>query len=218
MIRSIAKALSARAIERIFRFGGIALLATYALTLFAGEAGRVIDMSAFEAASDRSLWSAERLQAYQRALGLDVEPPVALMEVASVGLFVPVYSDTRELHLNRGAGLIPGMAAPGKGGNLGIAGHRDGYFRNLKDIQIGHAIVMRAGGWRFDYRVEHIEIVAKEAVDSLGDTPDPVLTLVTCFPFYFVGQAPQRFVVRARLHGTSSERKLAHSQHRKEGS
>jgi sortase A len=213
-----------RAIERTLRFAGSALLVSYILIIGFGEAGRAVDASSFEAAAgatsqaasagapDRGLWSAQRFQAYQASLGVNVEQPVALMEVASIGLQVPIYSDTRELHLNRGAGLISGMALPGKGGNLGVAGHRDGFFRVLKNIKVGDAIVVRASGWRFEYLVDRIDIVPKQDLSTLRETADPVVTLVTCFPFYFVGEAPQRFIVRAHLDRTYSERKLAQSQ------
>jgi sortase A len=219
MKRSLLQAAFARGIERTFRFTGLALLTCYALILGMGEVGRAVDASSFESTSDRNLWSAQRLRAYQASLGLKVEQPVALMEVASIGLRVPIYSDTRELHLNRGAGLIDGMARPSKGGNLGVAGHRDGFFRVLKDIELGDVVVVRASGWRFEYRVDRIDIVRKQDTSVLRDTADPVVTLVTCYPFYFVGEAPQRFIVRAHLDRTYSERKLAQSKHtEKDGS
>jgi sortase A len=206
MTRLLQVLLRSHALERAFRLGGIFILTGCILFYCTGDIGRAVDLAAFDATPDHTLWSPERLKEYQASLGVPIEPAVAVLEVESIGLLVPVYPDTRELHLNRGAGLIAGMASPGKGGNLGIAGHRDGYFRVLKDLEIGAAVVIRAEGWRFVYRVESIDVVEQTELDLLGDTGDPVVTLVTCFPFYFVGQAPQRFIVRALLEHTSSEK------------
>ena len=82
--------------------------------------------------------------------------------------------------------------------NVGIAGHRDGYFRSLKDVRLGDAVFLRTGGSEERYRVEDILIVDPVDVDVLADTGEPTLTLVTCYPFYFVGSAPQRYIIRAR--------------------
>lgn len=215
MIRGATHLARMRMLERAARLAGCAALAFCALAYATGELGRRADLEALEAPTtglpaspappDQSLWSPTRLQEYASSLNIAVGPPVALLRIESVGVEVPVYRDTREIHLNRGAGLIGGMASPGEGGNLGIAAHRDGYFRGLKDLKVGDPVILRARGHRFVYRVASIDIVPKHDVALLGDTADPTITLVTCFPFYFVGQAPLRFVARALLERTFSD-------------
>src|SRR4030095_6627718 len=109
------------------------------------------------------------------------------------------YNDTDDLTLNRGVGRILGTAHVGEVGNLGIAGHRDGFFRGLKDIVPGDEIELFRTNRSDTYIVEKIQIVNPEDVSVLGPTRESSLTLVTCFPFYYVGSAPQRFVVHATI-------------------
>lgn len=123
--------------------------------------------------------------------------PIALLRITRVGLEVPVYADTGERNLNRGAGWVEGTAAPDDGGNMAIAGHRDGYFRSLKDVVVGDALELQSISRRVTYRVTEISIVEPEDISPLSATETPAVTLVTCYPFYFVGHAPQRYIVRA---------------------
>lgn len=123
--------------------------------------------------------------------------PIAVLRIAKVGLEVPVYSDLSELNLSRGAGWIGGTAAPNTGGNMAIAAHRDQYFRPLKDIQVGDTIELESLSGHGQYRVSRIAIVEPEDVTVLDDTTVPTVTLVTCYPFYFIGNAPQRYIVQA---------------------
>src|SRR6185503_10765300 len=99
--------------------------------------------------------------------------------------------------LDRAVGYIEGTAQPGTDGNLGIAGHRDGFFRGLKDITAGDAIELDTIQGTDVYRVERTWVVGPEEVSVLDPTSERALTLVTCYPFYFIGSAPQRFIVRA---------------------
>ena len=114
-------------------------------------------------------------------------------------LEVPVFDGTDDLTLNRGAGRIIGTARLGEPGNTGIAGHRDGFFRGLKDIAAGDKLDLVTLGRTERYTVTAIQITTPEDVSVLGPTDTPSLTLVTCYPFYFVGSAPQRFIVRATI-------------------
>lgn len=123
--------------------------------------------------------------------------PVAVLRIASLGLEVPVYPDLTELNLSRGAGWIGGTAAPNTGGNMAIAAHRDRYFRPLKDIQVGDSMELESLSGRGKFRVSRIVIVDPDDVSVLEDTTVPTLTLVTCYPFYFIGSAPQRYIVQA---------------------
>ena len=110
---------------------------------------------------------------------------------------MPVYSDESELHLNRGVGLVPGSGSPDKGGNAAIAGHRDGFFRVLKNAQRGEIIEVETRLRVHRYRITAVDIVEKNDNRLLADTDEPTITLVTCYPFYFVGcTAPKRFLVR----------------------
>jgi sortase A len=148
---------------------------------------------------DQSAWSTSRRYAYAAAVtGLDgSELPVAVLRIASLAVEVPVYIDSSEHNLNRGAGLIAGTALPGSGGNVAIAAHRDGYFRALRNAAIGDVIELESRSEQTSYRITGFAIVEPTELWPLDDTDVPMVTLVTCYPFYFVGSAPQRFIVRA---------------------
>lgn len=150
-------------------------------------------------AVDFSLWSAKRVIAYKESLAAKSTRPLALLRIPKIHLEVPVYNDTDDLTLNRGVGRILGTAQIGEGGNLGIAGHRDGFFRGLKDVAPDDKIELERIGKLDTYVVEKIQIVNPEDVSVLAATPVPSLTLVTCYPFYYVGNAPQRFIVHAAI-------------------
>ncbi|MGH8203208.1 MAG: class D sortase [Steroidobacteraceae bacterium] len=178
---------------------GMLLVSLVALARLEGEAGRQAALEAFDgaaAAPDQSLWSPERVKDYEASLAVVTDTPLAILRVPGVGLEVPVYAAASELHLNRGAGLIKGMGLPDRGGNLGIAGHRDGWFRVLKDIQPGQAIEVETPRRRHLFRVVSTEVVEPDDLRLLADTVDPTVTLVTCYPFYYLGAAPRRFIVR----------------------
>jgi sortase A len=100
-------------------------------------------------------------------------------------------------------GHIPGTAMPGQKGNSALAAHRDTYFRELGDVQIGDEIVFRSPYSNFRYRVESTRIVDGGATDALPDSATPTLSLITCYPFHYIGAAPQRFIVTAREETTS---------------
>jgi LPXTG-site transpeptidase (sortase) family protein len=123
--------------------------------------------------------------------------------VSSLNLEVPVFAQDDELSLNRGAGLVAGMGNPDQGGNVGIAGHRDGFFRPLKDIKIGDLIEVRTRIKVHRYRVTSIDIVDAEDKRLLVDTDLPSITLVTCYPFYYIGNAPKRFIVAGKYQWSS---------------
>jgi sortase A len=100
--------------------------------------------------------------------------------------------------LQWGVGHIPGTALPGRPGNVGIAGHRDTFFRPLKDVRKNDLIILQTLGGTYRYRVESFETVEPDDTEVLESSNQPSLTLVTCYPFDFVGAAPKRFIVRAR--------------------
>jgi LPXTG-site transpeptidase (sortase) family protein len=129
-------------------------------------------------------------------------PVVGVLEIPSVGVKVPVYQSNSELVMDRGAGIIDGMAYPHEPGNIGISGHRDGYFRALKDIKVGDPILLETLEGSKRFHIAATEIVAISDKRLLRDTSDQTVTLVTCYPFYFVGHAPKRFIVTAALDTT----------------
>jgi LPXTG-site transpeptidase (sortase) family protein len=146
---------------------------------------------------DQALWSEARKQRYELARQTSDGPPVAVLSIDHLGIEVPVYDGTSEDILNRGVGRIEGTAGVGQGGNLGIAGHRDSFFRPLKDIEIGDIMKLETVDGTVDYAVSSIEIVEPEDVYVLAPTTDRTITLVTCYPFYYVGHAPKRYIVKA---------------------
>ena len=101
-------------------------------------------------------------------------------------------------------GHIPDTALPGHNGNSVLASHRDTYFRGLADVQVGDLIVFKSPTANFRYRVESTRIVDANATDALRDSTAPVLSLVTCYPFHYIGPAPQRFIVTARAETPTS--------------
>ncbi len=153
---------------------------------------------------DRSLWSSERIVAWGKAVGESAAPPLAVLRIPRLRLEVAVLPGTDDRTLDRAVGHIDDTALPGADGNSGIAGHRDGFFRGLKDIAAGDVIELETATVKEVYRVERTWIVDPEDVSVLDPTSTRALTLVTCYPFYYVGPAPRRFIVRAVLARTSN--------------
>jgi len=149
------------------------------------------------AAPDLSLWDRERISAWRLALTEPAPPPLAVLRIPKIRLEVAVLHGTDDVTLNRAVGHIDDTALPGTDGNSGIAGHRDGFFRGLKDIGPEDAIELETLRGKEVYRVERTWVVDPEDVSVLDPTPTRSLTLVTCYPFYHVGPAPQRYIVRA---------------------
>ena len=143
------------------------------------------------------LWSAGRVKAYKAARMQETPPTLAILRIPRLELEVPVYDGTTDAVLDLAAGRIEETALPGTAGNVGIAAHRDGFFRVLKDIKEGDALVLDTPVATEQYRVEWIRITTPDDVSVIDPTPDPAVTLVGCFPFYHRGSAPQRFIVRA---------------------
>jgi sortase A len=211
-------------VEAGFYLGGIALLAVFFVLRFDAESQREAGIAAFHqaagsgaaerqvrlaapaaaegltatvAAPDVELWADQRIRDYEVSLKVEAAPPLAVMTIDRLGVQVPVYDGTDDFNLNRGVGRIVGTAAVGAKGNLGIAGHRDGFFRGLKDVAIGDSIDLLTGQGNLAYTVSSIDIVDPGDVWVLAPTDLTTMTLVTCYPFYYVGHAPKRFIVKA---------------------
>ncbi|HJU44885.1 MAG TPA: class D sortase [Vicinamibacterales bacterium] len=122
---------------------------------------------------------------------------VGMLDVPRLQLTAPVIEGDDEATLKRAAGHLPDTALPWEHGNTAIAGHRDGLFRPLKDIRIGDEIRFRSSRDEYRYRVTDTSIVQPDDVSVLEPRGHASLTLITCYPFYYVGNAPKRFIVRA---------------------
>jgi sortase A len=123
--------------------------------------------------------------------------PLGRIEIAAIGLTAMIQEGTAPLTLQRGVGHITGTAPVGHSGNVGLAAHRDTFFRKLRDIHQGDEITLTTLAGTFLYKVDHISIVEPQASEVLRNSGENVLTLVTCYPFSYIGPAPKRFIVRA---------------------
>jgi sortase A len=147
---------------------------------------------------DYALWADGRIQEYEESLHTDLGAPAALFRIPKLQLEVAVLEGTSDLVLNRGVGRIEGTARIGDGGNLGLAGHRDGFFRGLKDVETGDTMELETLTGSHTYVIDKISIVAPEDVYVLAPSDESRVTLVTCYPFYFVGKAPLRYIVHGK--------------------
>jgi len=154
---------------------------------------------------DARTYQASALRRFERARAAAPVALVPLVQGAALGeLRIPrlglaaviVQGDSAGV-LQRGVGHLSETALPGEAGNVVLAGHRDTFFRPLQGIRAGDVITIRTSTADVDYIVESTAVVAPDAVDVLRATSRRTLTLVTCFPFHYVGPAPRRFVVRA---------------------
>jgi sortase A len=204
-------------VEQLAWLVGAACVSTWvAVTLSGGVAARNAirefeaqrttgDPAPSASAPDLSLWSPARVRTWQSALTQPAPAALAVLRIPRLRLTVPVFEGTDDATLDRGAGHIDGTAPPGADGNSGIAGHRDGFFRVLKDVVPGDVMELDTLSTTLMYRVERTWIVTPDDVSVLDPTSSGAVTLVTCYPFYFIGSAPQRFIVRARA-ATDKER------------
>jgi sortase A len=207
-------------VEAGLYLGGVVLLAVFFQIRAEGERQRELGIEAFRQAVDsqvvlqdqvsgeslsmtvtapnQELWAEKRVREYEASLKVEAGPPLAVMTIAKLNIQVPVYNGANDFNLNRGVARIKGTAAVDVNGNLGIAGHRDGFFRGIKDIAIGDTIELQTARGDAKYTVSSIDIVDPSDVSVLAPTPEKTITLVTCYPFYFVGHAPKRYIVQAK--------------------
>ncbi|WP_263377768.1 class D sortase [Granulicella paludicola] len=182
---------------------GVLLLAAFVVPTVYGRAMSSLAVAAFRAqSSNNSLWDSARIRAYKKTLGVEMSRPEAVLRVPKVGIEVPVFEGTSDLVLNRGVGHVSGTAMPGENGNMAISGHRDGFFRGLKDLHMGDRVEVQRDaetGQVDTYVIDKIKIVLPQDVSVLKPTEKTTLTLITCYPFYYVGAAPERYIVQASL-------------------
>jgi sortase A len=192
--------------ERISLLAGVVLLSVAGLVWVDGQAHSRSAVADFEqtknhvvAPAEQLTWSEGRKAAYERSLSEQAGTTLAVLRTPSTGMEVPVFDSLSETALNRGAGHVGSTTLPGANGNIAIAGHRDGFFRSLKDLEVGAEIEMSTLRGNRTFGVIEILVVDPLDVSVLEPTEETMLTLITCYPFYFVGPAPERFIVRARL-------------------
>jgi sortase A len=154
---------------------------------------------------DFSLWSDQRIKDYQESLAAHFAPAIGILRIPKIHVEVPILEGTDDLSLNRGVGHVAGTANPGENGNMAIAGHRDGFFRGLKDVGLGDTIEMVTLQRSQIYVIDRITIVDPSDVSVLQRRPNTSMTLVTCYPFYFIGSAPKRYIVQASVMGSVPE-------------
>jgi sortase A len=198
-----------RVLERLAWTAGVVCLAVWGGSLLIGSLSARAEIDRFEAARqsgagsaerpDMSLWSPQRIKAWEDTQSREAPVALAVLRIPRLKLEVPVLEGTDDWTLNRGVGHIEDTAKPGETGNVGIAGHRDGFFRGLKDVLVGDVLELELRNGTDQYRIEKIWIVNPDDVSVLDPTPSRSVTLVTCYPFYFIGSAPQRYIVRAAL-------------------
>ncbi len=197
----IAKEPLARALKWVRRAlltCGVLLLGYYAFV--------VVDAWSFQ---KRESWDFDRLLRDPRAAAKGLphakfsaaavtDGLVGRIEIPRLLLSVAVVEGIDGTTLRRAVGHIPGTAMPGEAGNVGLAGHRDTFFRSLKDVRIKDEIQVSTLKGNFKYQVDLLRVVEPDNVGVLTSSGQNMLTLVTCYPFYYVGPAPKRFIVRAR--------------------
>ncbi len=213
---------SLRKLERVLLASGLLMLALYGAARIDGAMASRSALHRFEneqlrstgsaervgseaAKPDFSLWSEKRISGYYDSLHSEVSPAIAILRIPKIGLEVPVLEGTDDLVLNRGVGRIQGTASAEGKGNIGIAGHRDGFFRGLKDIDFGDKIELVTAKRVTTYTVDRVSVVDPKDISVLAPSRQHALTLVTCYPFYFVGSAPQRYIVHGSVVRTARE-------------
>src|ERR1700683_4130819 len=203
-------------VERVLLISGLALVTVYGAACFESFLSSRADLQRFAAIApssasanrevaegigssgvDFSLWNQNRVPSYKKRVLKQPSAPLAVLHISKIGLEVPLLDGTDSLTLNHAVGRISGTARPGESGNIGIAGHRDGFFRGLKDIGIGDRIELNTAQGTDTYTVDELNIVSPSETDVLRAGLVPSLTLVTCYPFHFIGSAPQRYIVHA---------------------
>ena len=132
---------------------------------------------------------------------------IGRLEIPALQMSVPVTTGIDPASLLHGVGHINGTAMPGGLGTLGLAGHRDTYLRALRNVAIGMDVRVVDASGVYHYTVDSTEIVTPEQVDVLDIQSRPELTLITCFPFSYVGPAPKRFIVHAHLNSAAPDAK-----------
>jgi sortase A len=188
-----------KAIERLLLVVAIACLGYYGYVsaetmLYQAQENRALDELLLRSETPAASPSAARAPARRV---VSAGETVGRIEIPRLGVSAIIKAGTDARTLQLAVGHIPGTAFPGDAGNVGLAAHRDTFFRKLRDIESDDEIRLTTPEGTYSYRVARTDIVEPRDVWVLDPTEHPALTLVTCYPFNFVGSAPQRFIVRA---------------------
>jgi sortase A len=186
-----------RWMQRFFFVTGILAVSYVALTLLHAK----LYQEAANNALDAQIHAQEQNQMIPPQAAAKEGDVLGRIEIPRLGMTVAILEGTAPQTLKLGVGHIEGTALPGASGNVGIAGHRDTYFRALQDIRDKDEIQIQTATGLSRYEVDSLQIVAPSDVGVLAPTAESSITLVTCYPFHFIGSAPERFIVRARRIG-----------------
>jgi len=183
-----------RLFQWVFLLAGAAALGYFLFAIFDAHIYQAREQDSFEELrrnrDDSASSSASANKGDPNLIGRLIVPRLKLSVMVRNGV------DAKTLR--RAAGRIPGTARPGESGNLGIAGHRDSFFRGLRDVHKNDHIRLTTLDASYEYQVDSIQIVRPQDVSVLKDPGHSALTLVTCYPFDFIGSAPKRYIVHAR--------------------
>lgn len=146
---------------------------------------------------DQALWSPQRRDAFSRLRDALMPPVTATLYLPRQGAVIPVFSGETEAHMTLGAAHLTDTAPLDGDGNIALTAHRDGAFRILREVAAGDPVVLQVDDRLRRFTVADTQIVEPDEVSVLAPSDTTSLTLITCYPFYFVGNAPQRFVLRA---------------------
>jgi LPXTG-site transpeptidase (sortase) family protein len=191
------KALILRATQCVLVAAGMFGLAYTGYVIADAHTYQAIEQSKFESVNESSVsqagvtWSDDRHPVTEGGV-------IGEMEIPRLGLKVIFVQGDSPRILRRAVGHISETALPGEQGNVVLTGHRDGFFRPLRNIQQGDAITLKTLDGDFQYQVESMAVVPPNDIQVLQPSSERTLTLITCFPFYYIGPAPNRFIVRAR--------------------
>jgi sortase A len=192
--------ISLAKIGRAFILGGALALACWAYLMFQElwfqrAAGHLLESQMLDASGVIGRHDARQNHVLVQPRRGDI---IGRIEIPRIHLSVIVLEGSDSRILRVGAGHVQGTALPGAVGNVGIAAHRDTFFRPLREIRPADMISLTTTEGVFRYRVERTEIVDPNNVQVLGHSTDAELTLITCYPFYYIGSSPKRFIVHAR--------------------
>ena len=129
----------------------------------------------------------------------EVGESYGVLEIPLLDETLPIYYGVESEQLKKGIGQVNRTALPGEGNNTILSGHRDTVLRNLGKLEVGDQLIASTAAGMFTYRITKINIVDKDDLTVISPKPRDTLTLITCYPFYFIGPAPQRYVISAEL-------------------
>jgi LPXTG-site transpeptidase (sortase) family protein len=184
--------------RQVFFLGAYYFFLTGAILALGYSTYVVVDARAYQAIEQSRFSSARPTPGVHAVADGDV---IGELSIPRLGLKTIVAQGDSAKVLRRAVGHLRETPLPGEPGNVALAGHRDGFFRPLRNIRAGDAISLNTLDGEFVYRVETTEVVLPSEVQVLQPSRVNTLTLVTCYPFYYVGSAPKRFIVRARQIG-----------------